>query len=148
MPVREYRDFPAIIFLTVCTDKRKQILCREEVHAFLNMAWNAADAWHVGKYVVMPDHIHLFCAPSKGDVPSLTRWVIYWKSFISRRWPWPSEQPIWQKSFWDTQMRTWKQYDKKWEYVHMNPVRKGLVERPDDWPFQGDHHFLEGHVPS
>ena len=45
---------------------------------------------------------------------------------------------LWQRDFWDTQMRSPAHYDEKWAYVQMNPVRQGLVGVPDDWPFQGE----------
>ncbi len=37
-------------------------------------------------------------------------------------------------------MRDRKHYDEKLSYVRMNPVRKGLVQNPPDWPFQGEIH--------
>src|SRR5467141_3606577 len=53
-----------IVFLTVCTEKRKPILACGDVHQLLITSWRMADAWTIGRYVVMSDHIHLFCAPS------------------------------------------------------------------------------------
>jgi hypothetical protein len=41
----------------------------------------------VGQYVIMPDHIHLFCSPGRLPVPSLKQWVEYWKGQIAVRWP-------------------------------------------------------------
>ncbi len=92
-------------------------------------AWSAADHWVVGRYVVMPDHIHLFCAPARQEALELKRWVHFWKSYASRHWPAPSEHPIWQTDFWDSQLRSADSYEGKWEYVWNNPVRHGLVVR-------------------
>lgn len=50
--------------------------------------------------------------------------------------------PLWQRQCWDTQLRTGESYDAKWDYVRNNPVRKGLVASPDDWPFQGELNVL------
>jgi len=133
-----------IVYVTVCTDKRNRILHRPQVHELLLDAWRKADAWLVGKCIVMPDHIHVFCSPRQGDLP-LTRWVQFWKSLVSRSWPWIDEQPVWQKSFWYTQLRRGEGYASKWEYVSRNAVRKGLVENPDDWPFQGEMNVLDWH---
>ncbi|NUN98655.1 MAG: transposase, partial [Candidatus Omnitrophica bacterium] len=94
--------------------------------------------WLVGRYVLMPDHIHLFCSPRESEASGLTNWVKYWKSLTSRQWPYPAEQPIWQKSFWDRQLRSEESYEQKWEYVRLNPERKGLVKVAEDWPFQGE----------
>ena len=96
----------------------------------------------VGRYVIMPDHIHLFCAPAAENVPDVKRWVKYWKSMVSRLWPRPNERPVWQRSFWDTQLRRGESYASKWLYVQKNPVRKGLCVEPEDWPFQGEMQVL------
>ena len=45
---------------------------------------------------------------------------------------------LWQRDFWDTQMRSRAHYDEKWAYVRMNPVRQGLVRSPGEWPFQDE----------
>jgi len=52
------------------------------------------------------------------------------------------EQPIWQRDFWDTQLRRSENYDSKWQYVVDNPVRAGLARKADKWPFQGELSFL------
>ena len=135
----------AIIFLTVCTEKRKPILTRDDVHELLLAGWQVADKWIVGRYVVMPDHVHLFCAPNSIEPVALKKWVHFWKSQTSEHWPRPEEQPVWQKSFWDTQLRRGDGYGNKWEYVRQNPVRHGLVTTTEDWPYWGELNVLEWH---
>src|SRR6266576_2708973 len=49
---------------------------------------------------------------------------------------------IWQRDFWDTQLRRSENYDSKWQYVVDNPVRAGLAREADEWPFQGELSFL------
>jgi len=44
----------------------------------------------------------------------------------------------WQAEFFDHLLRSAESYESKWEYVRQNPVREQLVERPEDWPFQGE----------
>jgi putative transposase len=90
----------------------------------------------------MPDHLHLFCAPAVFPIEPLMQWVRYWKSIASRNWPRAHEQPIWQRDFWDTQLRRSENYDSKWQYVVDNPVRAGLAREADEWPFQGELSFL------
>lgn len=43
----------------------------------------------------------------------------------------------WQTGHWDTRMKTYEQFQSKWDYVRDNPVRHKLVVRSDDWPYQG-----------
>jgi REP element-mobilizing transposase RayT len=127
-----------IIFLTVCTAGRRPILATPEMQVHLREAWRRSDRWLVGRFVVMPDHIHLFCAPGTIHPESLQSWVGYWKRLTA----FATGGSFWQKSFWDTQLRREDSYALKWEYVRNNPVRAGLVMRLEDWPYQGELNVL------
>ena len=142
LPAREIFNAPVIVFLTVCRKERKPILADAKAHGLLLEAWRAAGAWVVGRYVIMPDHLHLFCAPTEHDSLPITNWITFWKSYATRRWPNPRDLPIWQRHFWDRQLRRSESYDEKWNYVVENPVRAGLVARPEDWSFQGELNEL------
>ena len=64
---------PIIVFLTVCTKDRSPWLANAAVHSLLREAWSTADAWLIGRYVIMPDHLHLFAAPNpvwEGEAPA------------------------------------------------------------------------------
>src|SRR3954468_17508350 len=60
-PVCERFNEPVIVFVTVCAKNKKPILANAEVHQLLRTTWDAADSWLVGRYMIMPDHLHLFC---------------------------------------------------------------------------------------
>ena len=77
-------DQPTIVFLTVCTKDRVQWLASPDIHDLLRSVWTNAAAWLVGRYVVMPDHIHLFAAPGTPELP-LENWVTYWKSQFTKQ---------------------------------------------------------------
>jgi putative transposase len=125
---------PTIIFDTICTKNRESWLVNEEVHQLLRRVWTEATAWKVGRYVIMPDHIHLFAADT-GSPVNYQKWVQFWKSQFTRRHRIPDHR--WQTDDWDTRMRSAAHYEDKWNYVWENPVRKKLVSRAEDWPFQG-----------
>jgi len=137
MPAVERHNQPIIIFLTLCSKNRKQIFASADSVEVIVNAWHEAKSWFVGRYVIMPDHIHLFCAPGTFPPEPLKQWIRYWKTIASKNWPRPNEHPIWQRDFWDTQLRRHESYDSKWEYVIDNPVRAGLVSRSEDWRFHG-----------
>ena len=141
-PVYERHNIPVIVFLTVCTKEKKNILANDKAHTLMLEAWKIAGEWMVGKYVIMPNHIHLFCAPGTLPPLALSRWVNFWKSHMARNWPNENDAPIWQRHFWDTQLRRGENYDLKWDYVVANPVRAGLVTRPEAWPHQGELNML------
>jgi putative transposase len=90
----------------------------------------------------MPDRIHAFVGEDDLARYQLANWVAAWKAFVTLRWPRPLDKPIWQRSFWDRQIRGADAYDQKWLYVRNNPVRHGMVTDPDDWPFQGSMNIL------
>jgi putative transposase len=141
-PLQARFNTPIIVFLTVCSKDRKLLFAYADSMAVILDAWQRAKSWSVGRYVVMPDHLHLFCAPAVFPTEPLMQWARYWKSIVSRNWPRPHEQPIWQRDFWDTQSRRSENYDSKWQYVVDNPVRTGLARRADEWAFQGELNFL------
>ena len=93
-----------------------------------------------GLYVIMPDHIHFFCAPSKMDCAPIKIWIKYWKRCVSTNMGW--SRGSWLMDGWDTQIRHGDDYSQKWWYVYENPVRHGLVERPEDWPYSGEMNDL------
>ncbi|NQU10503.1 transposase [bacterium] len=105
---------PVIVFITVCTAARKEILARPEAMGCLVCAWRDAADWLVGRFVLMPDHVHLFCTPAHDKVPPVLNWVKYWKSLASRRWPRQEERPLWQVDCWDRKLRREESYAAKW----------------------------------
>ncbi|MDZ4742550.1 MAG: transposase [Verrucomicrobiota bacterium] len=134
-----------IIFLTVCSKEKISIFASKQAQDKLISSWEQAKGWTVGYYCLMPDHIHLFCSPYAGYPTSLKDWVKYWKSIFTRQWKMnvSIKQSIWQKDFWDTQLRSNESYSAKWQYVTQNPVRAGLVGHSHDWPYQGELNILE-----
>jgi putative transposase len=141
-PVLQRHNEPIIVLLTVCTKDRKRILASADSAEAIVAAWNQAHSWRVGRYIIMPDYIHLFCGPSNLTPEPLKQWVRYWKNLASRSWPRPYEQPIWQRDFWDTQLRRSENYNAKWLYVVNNAVRAKLVTGPEQWPYQGEINIL------
>ena len=137
--IEEFGGKPTIVYDTVCTKDRKPWLACDEVHELLREVWRDADAWSMGRYMIMPDHIHFFSTPGKLTV-SYGNWVKYWKSLFSKRHG--NNQHRWQSGNWDVRMRTVEQYEEKWEYVRHNPVRHEHVATRDAWPYQGEIHRI------
>ncbi|RXK56112.1 hypothetical protein ESB00_09635 [Oleiharenicola lentus] len=144
LPPRIQGNRSTIIFLTVCTKGRRPCLANPELHQCLVTAWSDATHWQVGRYVIMPDHIHLFCAPGQFSPTPLGSWIRFWKTAVSKSIK-ASAGTLWQADHWDTQLRQHESNDAKWEYVRQNPVRAGLANHPDEWPFQGELNLLRWH---
>ena len=90
----------------------------------------------VGRYVIMPDHIHFFVRGS--GVFRIDRWVNGLKRSISVVVGATNKCPLWQPGFFDHVLRNDESYGQKWEYVRENPIRAGLVQGADEWPYQGE----------
>jgi REP element-mobilizing transposase RayT len=91
----------------------------------------------VGRYVIMPDHVHLFvCGPENFE---LGRWMGALKQYLEKQIVrTKSAAPLWQRGFFDHVLRNDESYGEKWNYVRGNPVRAGLVASADDWPYAGE----------
>lgn len=97
----------------------------------------------VGRYVIMPDHVHLFVAINTYG-PSLKSWVRALRTVLGKNLLEQSiSKPHWQEGFFDHVLRNGESYSQKWEYVLMNPVRAGLCQNPHDWTFQGGDSSFE-----
>ena len=126
-------------FLTFCAHKRQPILAREEVHeAFRTFSFAAVSRnVYVGRYVIMPDHVHLFAA--FGEETPLSGWIKSLKNYLSATLRnLGVEAPHWQKGYFDHLMRSEESYGSKWDYVFQNPVRHRFVTEAELWAFQGE----------
>jgi putative transposase len=130
-----------LVFLTAVTSQRRPLLASQGAFQILTEIWRSSgdlDGWYVGDYLLMPDHVHLF-ARGAIDAKPLASWVGSWKSVSSRRLKVTigANPPIWQADYFDRFLRSRESYRDKWDYVALNPVRKKLCERPEDWPWKG-----------
>ncbi|MBI3837298.1 MAG: transposase [Planctomycetia bacterium] len=137
--VLQVESQPTIVFDTVCTKDRQRWLACDAVHELLREVWRDARVWRLGRYVVMPDHIHFFAGATQSST-EYDAWVKFWKSQFSKRFKHSACR--WQTDHWDTRIRNAAAYEEKWLYVRNNPVRHGLVSRPEDWPYSGELHAL------
>lgn len=96
------------------------------------------DAW-----VVLPDHLHTIWTLPEGDSDYSLRWMRL-KALFSRGLPGGvvseskagrRERGLWQRRFWEHHLRNQEDLDAHMDFIHYDPVKHGLVERPGDWPF-------------
>jgi putative transposase len=132
-------------FVTFNTHERLRLLARSEIHdVFRSFCARAHERdVAVGRYVIMPDHIHLFVALPPTGI-TLSRWIKSLRSVLGKELlRLGFQKPRWQEGFFDHLLRSSESYGEKWEYVRMNPVRAGLCSEPEDWPFQGEIERIE-----
>ncbi len=137
--------FSPLYFITFCTYRRRRILAVESVHqAFIKFSAGASERGiAVGRFVIMPDHVHLFVRMNLEA--RVGQWTAALKQALAKAGGYSrSRGRVWQEGFFDHVLRSAESYGQKWDYVSQNPVRAGLVSNPDDWPYQGEIVLLEG----
>jgi putative transposase len=135
---------PPLYFVTACTLHRRKIDNLEDAHVvFRKYAERAAADFDVavGRYVLMPDHIHFFVRG--GAEFHLGKWISGLKRALSIESGATSKTPLWQPGFFDHVLRNDESYGQKWNYVLENPVRAGLVTHAEQWPYQGEIVYID-----
>ena len=116
-----------LYFVTFATRDRKRIPSLDTAQAVLEQyGRRAIENFNValGRYVMMPDHVHLFVRRDRHFV--LSSWIGGLKRAMSVRLEVPK---LWQAGFFDHILRSNESYDEKWNYVRENPVRSGACEK-------------------
>jgi REP element-mobilizing transposase RayT len=135
----------AIYFVTTSVYEHQRILNNADIHTrFVEFGKTGGDrgAWF-GAYVLMPDHLHAFVVIDDERL-TLSAWIKSLKNALSKTLKAQGTlPPHWQKGFFDHILRSDESYSAKWEYVRENPVRAGLVNEWDEWPFVGEIFDLE-----
>jgi putative transposase len=110
-------------------------------------------------FVIMPEHVHLILNEPKGSSPSRVLQVL--KQQISRSLrkkrkrgltgqlslkfatATDADKHFWQRRFYDFNVWSEKKLREKLEYMHANPVKRGLVKHPEDWPWSSWSHYVK-----
>ena len=93
----------------------------------------------VAGYVVMPEHVHLLV--SEPERVLLSKVVQALKLSVSLR---SRERPFWQAHYYDFNVSSHAKFVEKLRYIHRNPVKRGLVENPEDWKWSSFRHYQTG----
>lgn len=144
----------ASIFFTVALAERGGTLLLAEVER-LRAAVRATRAerpFTIRAWVVLPDHLHCVWRLPEEDCDYSTRWRLIKSRFSRGLAPGrlrPShltrqERGIWQRRFYEHHIRDEADLAAHLHYCWNNPVKHGLVARPEDWPFSSVHRDMAG----
>ena len=98
----------------------------------------------VAGYVLMPEHVHLLVG--EPPVSSLSIALQVLKQNISRQLKRQGDVRFWQRRYYDFNVHSEFKRLEKLHYMHSNPVRRGLVTKPDDWPWSSYVHYATGRM--
>jgi putative transposase len=145
-------------FFTVVTYRRRRILCDENVRIALRHAIRRTRTIYpftIDGWVLLPDHLHCIWTLPPGDADFGVRWAMI-KRYVTKqcadtlhREDWMNdskrrrkESTIWQRRFWEHQIRHDHDYEKHMDYLHYNPVKHRHVLQVKDWPYSTFHRCV------
>lgn len=139
----------AAVFFTVALARRgDDLLVRQIEHLRAVVRRTRAERpFRIDAWVVLPDHLHCVWTLPEGDADYAVRWSVI-KARFSRAMPHGNrrashaarrEHGIWQRRYWEHHIRDEADYRAHLRYCWINPVKHGLVERPEDWPYSSYH---------
>lgn len=142
---RGLRRFPnahCLHFVTFSCYRREPRLGAEAVRDSVEAELERVRKWYrlfVTGYVVMPEHVHLLVSePERSSLPVAIQML---KQNVARLW---GPGRLWQIRYYDYLVRSEKKRIEKLQYMHRNPVARGLVERPEDWRWSSFRHYATG----
>jgi putative transposase len=128
-------------FLTACTQDRVPRLHNPPLvsqHLELLTGRAREEFFDIQAYCFMPDHLHLLVS-GREEASDCLAFIYGFKQRSAFAFKQATGQRLWQHKPYDHILRP----DERWEavayYIWMNPVRKGLCARPEDWPYSGSY---------
>jgi REP element-mobilizing transposase RayT len=122
--------------VTLCVKDRRKVLANPKVFAAIKSSFVQPRRWDVLAAVVMPDHLHVIVSPVENRELSVGDFATGFKRTLRKMLKPPSWD--WQRGCFDRLLRSDENLQSKWVYVQDNPVRQGLVQRWEDWPYYLD----------
>jgi putative transposase len=146
-------------FFTVVTYRRMKLFNTELARQCLREAILKTQSQRLYETVVfclLPDHLHCIWKLPEGDADFSTRWSSI-KGLFSQKYlqlggrqgkatnsrKRKGEVCIWQRRFWEHQIRDEKDLHRHINYIHYNPVKHGWVQRVEDWPWSTYHRYVK-----
>ena len=133
IPVWLSLEHEVLYFVTFNVAGRQHVLANAPAFAAWKLATSKLTAWTVIAGVMMPDHIHVLAYPHDrdADVGNFSAALKRWMRQQARRNDWR-----WQAGSFDRLLRGIDSAASRWAYIRENPVRAGLVEKWQDWPYR------------
>ncbi len=110
----------------------------ETVNPVLQQIQRTADAekFEILAYCIMPDHVHLL-VEGQSDEADLQGFIKSWKQVTGFEYSKQHGQRLWQVGFFDHVLRSDQSTEEHARYILANPVRAGLAQSVDEYPFSG-----------
>ncbi|HEV2469375.1 MAG TPA: transposase [Candidatus Sulfotelmatobacter sp.] len=143
-PVR-YQSQRCLHFITFSCYQRMRLLDSVAARDTFEQELERVRRWYgcfVTGYVVMPEHVHLLVSEPERKKLSLVIQML--KQITSRKLKALDQPRFWQARYYDFPVWSEAKRIEKLRYIHRNPVKRGLVERPEDWKWSSFVHYATG----
>jgi putative transposase len=140
-----YQQCGCFHFLTFSCYRRQALLTREGAYGVFERELETVRVRYgfvVAGYVLMPEHVHLLVGEPRRSSLSVALQVL--KQQTSRKLKRLGEVQFWQRRYYDFNVHNEEKRVEKLRYMHRNPVKRGLVERPEQWPWSSFRHYATG----
>jgi len=139
-------------FFTVTLRDRRSMLLTAHIDdlrkAFADV--QSKKPFKIDAIVIMPDHLHCLWTLPSDDTDYSGRWRSIKSRFVQIlrktgddvNFNAKGEADIWQRRFWEHAIRDEKDLEAHINYIHINPVKHGLVENVIDWPWSSFHMYV------
>jgi putative transposase len=120
-----------IYFITTRLKQEGRFVTEREAEIVMNTILDSSTRKEMTlyAYVMMPNHMHILITPIIGGISRAMQLV---KGRSSRQ---VNKGNFWQKGFFDFGILTEEEFREKFNYIHFNPVKCGLVEKAEDYKF-------------
>ena len=143
-PVR-YQTQRSLHFITFSCYHRMKLLDTVPARDTFELELERVRRWYgcfVIGYVVMPEHVHLLL--SEPERAKLSLFIQMLKQITSQKLKPPDQPRFWQVRYYDFPVWSETKRIEKLRYIHRNPVKRGLVQRPEDWKWSSFVHYATG----
>jgi REP element-mobilizing transposase RayT len=131
-----------VYFVTLCVKDRRKVLANSKTFAAIKATIAQLQRWHVLAAVIMPDHAHFIVSPVEHRELAVSDFSTGFKRVLRKTLR--SQHWEWQRGCFDRLLRSDENLSSKWIYVQDNPVRHGLVQKAEDWPYYLDFINVKG----
>lgn len=155
---RRARIAGGTFFFTVVTHERRRFLTEPLARSILRSALREVRArrpFKIDAIVLLPDHLHTVWTLPPGDTDYSVRWRQV-KSLFTKRWlaagqqqgtqsvsrHLKGEQGVWQRRYFEHACRDEADLKRCVDYLHVNPLKHGLVDRVAVWPWSSFHRYV------
>lgn len=149
-------------FFTVVTYRRQDFLVNAEARRFLRDAITEVrktQPFTIDAWVLLPEHLHCIWTLPEGDYDFSKRWgrikaifskkaknYLYQSKLMNISKQKHGESTIWQRRFWEHEIKSQQDFNHHMDYIHYNPVKHGLVSKVNDWPYSSFHLYVKKKV--